>query len=230
MIDSFVAAEKEREEYSRIYNALKAVLHKQKVLIEQADTSDLDYLEFLYHELDKANVKHGEYEEIEELVRLNKNANDFNEQYNELAELIGGNSQLLDQLFTVESKMARLATNEASVEPLLEKLLVIISQTQSIEREILDSIAAAELTVDVDALIDRKHQIDGLIRKHRVLDANTLVAKFDSLGTQIKSIKDKDSLLKNLQSEQLKLERSLNTAGTKLHAKRLESTQFIQSS
>jgi DNA repair protein RecN (Recombination protein N) len=229
LIDSFVAAEKEREEYSRIYNALKAVLHKQKVLIEQADTSDLDYLEFLYHELDKANVKHGEYEEIEELVRLNKNANDFNEQYNELAELIGGNSQLLDQLFTVESKMARLATNEASVEPLLEKLLVIISQTQSIEREILDSIAAAELTVDVDALIDRKHQIDGLIRKHRVLDANTLVAKFDALGTQIKSIKDKDSLLKNLQSEQLKLERSLNTAGTKLHAKRLESTQFIQS-
>jgi DNA repair protein RecN (Recombination protein N) len=229
LIDSFVAAVKEREEYSRIYNALKAVLHKQKVLIEQADTSDLDYLEFLYHELDKANVKHGEYEEIEELVRLNKNANDFNEQYNELAELIGGNSQLLDQLFTVESKMARLATNEASVEPLLEKLLVIISQTQSIEREILDSIAAAELTVDVDALIDRKHQIDGLIRKHRVLDANTLVAKFDALGTQIKSIKDKDSLLKNLQSEQLKLERSLNTAGTKLHAKRLESTQFIQS-
>ena len=102
LIDSFVLAEEEREEYSRIYDTLMAVLNKQKVLIEQADTSDLDYLEFLYHELDKANVKQGEYEEIEELVRLNKNASDFNEQFNELAELIGGNSQLLDQLFTVE--------------------------------------------------------------------------------------------------------------------------------
>tara|TARA_B100001059_G_scaffold122669_1_gene122589 strand:- start:917 stop:2560 length:1644 start_codon:yes stop_codon:yes gene_type:complete len=228
LIDSFVLAEEEREEYSRIYDTLMAVLNKQKVLIEQADTSDLDYLEFLYHELDKANVKQGEYEEIEELVRLNKNASDFNEQFNELAELIGGNSQLLDQLFTVESKLARLASNEASVEGLLEKLLVIISKTQSIEREILDSIAAAELTVDVDALIDRKHQIDSLIRKHRVLDADALVAKFDALGTQIKSIKDKDSLLKNLQAEQIKLEGSLKTAGTKLHAKRLESTQYIQ--
>ena len=205
-----------------------AVLNKQKVLIEQADTSDLDYLEFLYHELDKANVKQGEYDEIEELVRLNKNASDFNEQFNELAELIGGNSQLLDQLFTVESKLARLASNEASVEGLLEKLLVIISKTQSIEREILDRIAAAERTVDVDALIDRKHQIDSLIRKHRVLDADALVAKFDALGTQIKYIKDKDSLLKNLQAEQIKLEGSLKTAGTKLHAKRLESTQYIQ--
>ena len=228
LIDSFVLAEEEREEYSRIYDTLMAVLNKQKVLIEQADTSDLDYLEFLYHELDKANVKQGEYEEIEELVRLNKNASDFNEQFNELAELIGGNSQLLDQLFTVESKLARLASNEASVEGLLEKLLVIISKTQSIEREILDSIAAAELSVDVDALIDRKHQIDSLIRKHRVLDADALVAKFDALGTQIKSIKDKDSLLKNLQAEQIKLEGSLKTAGTKLHAKRLESTQYIQ--
>ena len=228
LIDSFVLAEVEREEYSRIYDTLMAVLNKQKVLIEQADTSDLDYLEFLYHELDKANVKQGEYEEIEELVRLNKNASDFNEQFNELAELIGGNSQLLDQLFTVESKLARLASNEASVEGLLEKLLVIISKTQSIEREILDSIAAAELTVDVDALIDRKHQIDSLIRKHRVLDADALVAKFDALGTQIKSIKDKDSLLKNLQAEQIKLEGSLKTAGTKLHSKRLESTQYIQ--
>jgi len=228
LIDSFVLAEEEREEYSRIYDTLMAVLNKQKVLIEQADTSDLDYLEFLYHELDKANVKQGEYEEIEELVRLNKNASDFNEQFNELAELIGGNSQLLDQLFTVESKLARLASNEASVEGLLEKLLVIISKTQSIEREILDSIAAAERTVDVDALIDRKHQIDSLIRKHRVLDADALVAKFDALGTQIKSIKDKDSLLKNLQAEQIKLEGSLKTAGTKLHAKRLESTQYIQ--
>ncbi len=228
LIDSFVLAEEEREEYSRIYDTLMAVLNKQKVLIEQADTSDLDYLEFLYHELDKANVKQGEYEEIEELVRLNKNASDFNEQFNELAELIGGNSQLLDQLFTVESKLARLASNEASVEGLLEKLLVIISKTQSIEREILDSIAAAELTVDVDALIDRKHQIDSLIRKHRVLDADALVAKFDALGTQIKSIKDKDSLLKNLQAEQIKLEGSLKTAGTKLHSKRLESTQYIQ--
>ena len=228
LIDSFVKPEEERGEYSRIYSALKAVLKEQKVLIEQADTSDLDYLEFLYHELDKANVKPGEYEEIEELVRLNKNASDFNEQYTELAELIGGNSKLLDQLFNVESKMARLATNEASIESLLEKLLEIISQTQSIERDILDRIAAAELTVDVDALIDRKHQIDGLIRKHRVLDADALVVKFDALGAQIKSIKDKDSVLKKLKSEQIKLEGSLKTAGTKLHAKRLESTQFIQ--
>jgi len=198
------------------------------LLIEQADTSDLDYLEFLYHELDKANVKPGEYEEIEELVRLNKNASDFNEQYNELAALIGGESNLLDQLFTVESKLARLATKDSSTEPLLEQLLEIISQTQAIEREILNRIAAAELTVDVDALIDRKHQIDGLIRKHRVIDAEALVVKFDALGAQIKSIKDKDSLLKQLKAEQINLEAALKTAGTKLHAKRLESTQFIQ--
>ncbi|MDC0615174.1 hypothetical protein OAP05_04675 [Schleiferiaceae bacterium] len=228
LIDSFVAADSEREEYSRVYTALRALFLEQKVLIEQADTSDLDYLEFLYHELDKANVKHGEYEEIEDLVRLNKNASDFNEQYSELAALIGGQSNLLDQLFTVESKLARLATKDASTEPLLEKLLEIISQTQSIEREIIDRIAAAELTVDVDALIDRKHQIDGLIRKHRVLDAEALVVKFDTLGAQIKAIKDKDSLLKTLKTEQIKLEGSLRTAGTKLHAKRLESTQFIQ--
>ena len=228
LIDSFVAADAEREEYSKTYTALKAVLIEQKLLIEQADTSDLDYLEFLYHELDKANVKPGEYEEIEELIRLNKNASDFNEQYNELATLIGGESNLLDQLFTVESKLARLATKDSSTEPLLEKLLEIISHTQAIEREILNRIAAAELTVDVDALIDRKHQIDGLIRKHRVIDAEALVVKFDALGAQIKSIKDKDSLLKQLKAEQINLEAALKTAGTKLHAKRLESTQFIQ--
>ena len=228
LIDSFVAADAEREEYNMIYTALKAILIEQKLLIEQADTSDLDYLEFLYHELDKANVKPGEYEEIEELVRLNKNASDFNEQYNELAALIGGESNLLDQLFTVESKLARLATKDSSTEPLLEQLLEIISQTQAIEREILNRIAAAELTVDVDALIDRKHQIDGLIRKHRVIDAEALVVKFDALGAQIKSIKDKDSLLKQLKAEQINLEAALKTAGTKLHAKRLESTQFIQ--
>jgi len=228
LIDSFVAADAEREEYSKTYTALKAVLIEQKLLIEQADTSDLDYLEFLYHELDKANVKPGEYEEIEELIRLNKNASDFNEQYNELAALIGGESNLLDQLFTVESKLARLATKDSSTEPLLEQLLEIISQTQAIEREILNRIAAAELTVDVDALIDRKHQIDGLIRKHRIIDAEALVVKFDALGAQIKSIKDKDSLLKQLKAEQIKLEAALKTAGTKLHAKRLESTQFIQ--
>lgn len=228
LIDSFVAADAEREEYSKIYTALKAILIEQKLLIEQADTSDLDYLEFLYHELDKANVKPGEYEEIEELIRLNKNASDFNEQYNELATLIGGESNLLDQLFTVESKLARLATKDSSTEPLLEKLLEIISHTQAIEREILNRIAAAELTVDVDALIDRKHQIDGLIRKHRVIDAEALVVKFDALGAQIKSIKDKDSLLKQLKAEQINLEAALKTAGTKLHAKRLESTQFIK--
>ena len=228
LIDSFVAADAEREEYNKIYTALRAVLIEQKLLIEQADTSDLDYLEFLYHELDKANVKPGEYEEIEELIRLNKNASDFNEQYNELATLIGGESNLLDQLFTVESKLARLATKDSSTEPLLEQLLEIITQTQAIEREILNRIAAAELTVDVDALIDRKHQIDSLIRKHRVIDAEALVVKFDALGAQIKSIKDKDSLLKQLKAEQINLEAALKTAGTKLHAKRLESTQFIQ--
>ena len=228
LIDSFVAADAEREEYSKIYTALKAILIEQKLLIEQADISDLDYLEFLYHELDKANVKPGEYEEIEELIRLNKNASDFNEQYNELATLLGGESNLLDQLFTVESKLARLATKDSSTEPLLEQLLEIISHTQAIEREILNRIAAAELTVDVDALIDRKHQIDGLIRKHRVIDAEALVVKFDALGAQIKSIKDKDSLLKQLKAEQINLEAELKTAGTKLHAKRLESTQFIQ--
>ena len=230
LIDSFVASVEERIEYDALFTALKNVIHEQKLLVEQADTSDLDYLEFLFHELDKANVKPGEYDEIEELVRLNKNASDFNDQYNELAHLIGGESKLLDQLFTVESKLARLATSDETTEPLLEKLLEVITQTQSIEREIRERIKAAELTVDVDALIDRKNQIDGLIRKHRVLDSEALVEKFDALGAQIKSIKDKDALLKTLKAEQLKLEGAIKTAGTKLHAKRLEATELIQSS
>ncbi len=177
LIDSFVASVEERIEYDALFTALKNVIHEQKLLVEQADTSDLDYLEFLFHELDKANVKPGEYDEIEELVRLNKNASDFNDQYNELAHLIGGESKLLDQLFTVESKLARLATSDETTEPLLEKLLEVITHTQSIEREIRERIKAAELTVDVDALIDRKNQIDGLIRKHRVLDSEALVVK-----------------------------------------------------
>ena len=230
LIDSFVASEEERIEYDALFTALKNVIHEQKLLVEQADTSDLDYLEFLFHELDKANVKPGEYDEIEELVRLNKNASDFNDQYNELVHLIGGESKLLDQLFTVESKLARLATSDESAEPLLEKLLEVITHTQSIEREISERIKAAELTVDVDTLIDRKNQIDGLIRKHRVLDSEALVEKFDALGAQIKSIKDKDALLKTLKAEQLKLEGAIKTAGTKLHAKRLEATELIQSS
>ncbi|MDB2539801.1 hypothetical protein N9X36_02750 [Schleiferiaceae bacterium] len=73
-----------------------------------------------------------------------------------MAHLIGGESKLLDQLFTVESKLARLATSDETTEPLLEKLLEVITHTQSIEREIRERIKAAELTVDVDALIDRK--------------------------------------------------------------------------
>lgn len=229
LIDSFVDASAERNEYQTVYNALKRVLEQQKQLIAQANGSDLDYLEFLFHELDKVNVKHGEYDSIEESIRINKDASEYSELYSELSWLIGGDSKLLDQLFTVESNLARLASKDDSTESLLQELLDIIAQTQSLERELLERKSAAELTVDVDVLIDRKQQIDGLIRKHRVLDAEALVDKFDALGAQIKSIKDKDALLKQLKSEQIKYEGGLKTAGTKLHAKRLEATQFIQS-
>ena len=91
------------------------------------------YLEFLYHELDKANVKKGEVSTIENTLARVKDQHKYSERIEELNQLYTKEGGVMDQLFTLESKLQRLAIDQTEFENELIELQSVITVLQHLE-------------------------------------------------------------------------------------------------
>ncbi len=87
LIDSFESVEVEKAAYAAAYKEWRGCIKELDQLQSSNEENDLDYLEFLYHELDKANVKKGEVSTIENTLARVKDQHKYAERIEELNQL-----------------------------------------------------------------------------------------------------------------------------------------------
>jgi DNA repair protein RecN (Recombination protein N) len=199
LIDSFEALESERAAYEVAYSQWREVVSELKSLKESKDAADLDYLEFLYHELDRANVKRGEQEELEGIISRTKDAKLYADKLKSIDEGLGGSHGVMDQLYSLESHLLSLVKIDSSTEELSLLLQESIDPLRKIELEVRKRLQNSDLEVDIDEIKVRLTKINDLVRKHRVLESNQLVDKFEELAATITEIKQRTAKIVQLE-------------------------------
>ena len=228
LIDSFESVEVERAAYAAAFKEWKDCLKELDLLKSSNEENDLDYLEFLYHELDKANVKKGEVSTIENTLARVKDQHKYSERIEELNQLYTKEGGVMDQLFTLESKLQRLAIDQTEFENELIELQSVMTVLQHLEKSTAQRVSALNQEVDVNVLQERLSKIKALVRKHKLLDADDLVDKFDELAGRIQAINHKSSRIKELTSLIRDWSLKVQELGNTLHVLRIKASTKIQ--
>lgn len=228
LIDSFESVEVERAAYAAAFKEWKDCLKELDLLQSSNEENDLDYLEFLYHELDKANVKKGEVSTIENTLARVKDQHKYSERIEELNQLYTKEGGVMDQLFTLESKLQRLAIDQTEFENELIELQSVITVLQHLEKSTAQRVSTLNQEVDVNVLQERLSKIKALVRKHKLLDADDLVDKFDELAGRIHAIHHKSSRIKELTSLIRDWSLKVQELGNDLHVLRIKASIQIQ--
>ncbi len=189
--------------YARLYadyrQALRHLEEARKEM-EQART-DEEYLTFQLSQLDEADLRAGEQEELEQEARTLAHAEEIKEALFRTDSLLDGDeSGALNAL----KEATRQLQSIAHVQPEAEELA---TRTESCYIELKDIAAEASSMADrvefnptrLEWVNDRLNTLYSLQQKHRVSDEATLIALAESLRSKLQAIEHGDEHLRDLE-------------------------------
>ena len=187
-LDEFGGLQAVRGAYSSAWSHLQQA-EKDLHAAKSAFGSDFDpsYAQFLFEELQVAQLKAGEEELCQEELRSFSHAEAIHEAYAEARGLLEGDERaVVHAIGQLKSVMDRLAKHSDRFAPLQQEARLLDEQGQTLLRA-LENLADS-LEVDPGRqqyLEERLSLIDQLQRKHRLQTVEELLALQAELGTQL---------------------------------------------
>ncbi len=196
LIDSFAQNSQENhkqllDEYQEGYTELNALKKELDSSLNEAEESksQLDYLSFLYNELEEANLIVGEKTVLEEQIKTAENKEEVNSVLQKVSYILENNHRvepINTQLFNLVQDLQNISTYNSKYTELAERLnsATIELADLSIESE---SILASSIddSIDYEKASERLNLINQLEQKHRVLSFDELIEKFNSIGEHL---------------------------------------------
>ena len=184
---------------------------------------DPSYAQFLFEELQVANLKPGEEEACEDELRSFTHAEAIQTAYAEARLLLEGNEHgVVHTIGLLKSVMDRLAKHSERFQSVQEEARLLDEQGQSILRS-LENLADA---LDVDPsrqqfLEERLSHIDQLQRKHRVQSVAELLEIQRELGEQLEQFSSVEDRIKTAEVALSDAEKKLHQAAHAWHEARM---------
>ena len=189
------------------YNALKRKLFELKETATK-NTAENDYLKFQLDELDKAQLKEGEYTDIEQTLGvLDDSENAILGQLNELSSTL---SRLRHLLPDTESLYERIDNLKVELKDIAYDLHRKEDNTQFDEEQL-------------QSLQERYDLLSRLMMKHRVNDFDELITLRDSLREKVNAFENIDEAISKAEKELKESEKQLSSLAKALHDKRCQA-------
>ncbi len=215
-------------EYGKAYSALQEAKHALAELQQTAkrNADEEDWLRYQAEELQKASLRVGEVEELEQELRTLENADAISEALQRvtgsLDEEVTG---VLTTLREAENALRRVSESYASAEGLIDRLhstaveLKDISATTSYDLERLESNPER-----LDAVNSRLDLIYTLQRKHRCEGIEELISLRDKYIAQLSAIEHSDEMVREAEAKVAKCEKVATALSVKLHDARIKAS------
>ena len=210
-------------EYSN-YNTLKRRLNELKEAASK-NTAENDYLKFQLDELDKADLKAGEYADIEQTLNVMENAEEIKTLLvtaNGLME--EGETAILGQFNALASALSRLRHLLPDTEDLSDRIENLKVELKDIAYDLRRK--ADETQFDEGQLQNLQERYDLLSRlmmKHRVKDFEELIALRDSLKERVNAFENIDEAIAQAEKQLKDNEKQLLSLAKSLHDKRCQA-------
>ncbi|MGJ1362990.1 DNA repair protein RecN [Sphingobacterium spiritivorum] len=211
------------------YRATKKTLEELKGAIKNAN-AELDYHQFLFDELEQANLQDGEQTRLEEEQQQLENAEEIKR------GLLSAVNYLTEQEANAVSLIKDALVQLQHIEkymPASEDLFNRLQSTHIELKDIVNEIEGLEQTVvldesRLDSVNDRLNIIYTLQKKHRVEQVGELIALRNDLESKIISASSQEELLITLEKQLTSVLQALKDLAGQLSASRKDVLPQIQ--
>ena len=227
LIDSFVEFRDEKKKYEEKFIEYRRVTLAIKELENIGPSEDLDYLKFVFEELNKSPVTQEQYISLEESILRAKSIRNEQVSYEKASGILSSENGLLDQLYSLESALMQ-ASDDETLQNQLEQVRNIIADIKGVERAISKGLNETISESEFNALLQEKSTIDALVKKHRVLTVEELELKREAIRERISLLENKDEELIRLNKLRERLLVDLDALGNDMHLLRKSASDQIE--
>ena len=210
-------------EYGK-YNTLKRRLHELKEMASR-NTAENDYLRFQLDELDKAQLKEGEYADLEQTLNVMENAEEIK------TLLVTANGLMEDAETAILGQVNELSSTLSRLKHLLPDMEGLQERVDSIKVEMKDIAYDLRRKEDdtqfdetqLQSLQERYDLLSRLMMKHRVGSFDELITLRDSLKERVNAFENIDEAIAKAEQELKESEKRLSELAKALHDKRCQA-------
>jgi len=210
-------------EYSN-YNVLKRKLNDLKEMSTK-NTAENDYLKFQLDELDKADLKEGEYADIEQMLSVMENAEEIK------TLLVAANGLMEDSETAILGQVNELASTLSCLKHLLPDTEDLSERIENLKVELKDIAYDLRRKEDdtqfdegqLQSLQERYDLLSRLMMKHRVKEFEELIALRDSLKAKVNAFENIDEAIAQAEKHLKASEKQLSSLAKALHDKRCQA-------
>ena len=212
-----------QEEYGN-YNQLKRSLNDLKEMATK-NTAENDYLKFQLDELDKADLKEGEYAEIEQTLNVMENSEEIKTLLvtaNGLME--DSETAILGQVNELSSTLSRLKHLLPDTESLFERIENLKVELKDIAYDLRHKEDETQFDEEqLQNLHERYDLLSRLMMKHRLNEFEELIALRDSLKEKVNAFGNIDEAIAQAEKQLKNSEKQLSSLAKNLHEKRCQA-------
>lgn len=206
------------------YNALKRKLNDLKEMATK-NTAENDYLKFQLDELDKADLKEGEYTDIEQTLSVMENAEEIK------TLLVSANGLLDDSENAIMGQCNALTSTLQRLKHLLPDTEELAERIENLKVELKDIAYDLRRKEDdtqfdegqLQLLQERYDLLSRLMMKHRIGDFNELIALRDSLKEKVNAFENIDEEIAKAQKQLDASMKHLSQKAKTLHDRRCQA-------
>lgn len=231
LLDSFAGTAALREEFAGIFRAHGSIVEQLNNLDtqERENARRLDLLSFQSEEIETANVKAGEEEELEEQRQLLASAGKLGSVSGDAYEILyGGDGAILGQLRRISTSIREIAAIDHGLEPLATVLEESYLQLEDSAMSLRSY--ASRIESDPAALQqaeDRLDQLNRLKRKYGATLEEVLAFK-QQIDTELEELRGHEHDRQHLEEQREQLGKQLEETGRKLTAQRTAQAAKLQ--
>ena len=206
------------------YNILKRKLDDLKEMATK-NTAENDYLKFQLNELDKAQLKEGEYADIEHTLNVMEDAEEIK------TLLVTANGLMDNSENAILGQMNALASTLHRMRQLLPDTENIGERVENLRVELKDIAYDLRRKEDdtqfdegqLQSLQERYDLLSRLMMKHRVNDFDELITLRNSLKEKVNAFENIDEAITKAEKELRESEKRLSSHAKVLHDKRCQA-------
>ena len=206
------------------YNTLKRKLNELKDIATK-NTAENDYLKFQLDELDKAQLKEGEYTDIEQTLCVMENAEEIK------TLLVTANGLMDDSESAILGQVNALTSTLQRIKHLLPDTEELAERVENLKVELKDIAYDLRRKEDetqfdegqLQSLQERYDLLNRLMMKHHLNDFEALIGLRDSLKEKVNAFENIDEAIAQAEKALKGSEKQLSSLAKALHDKRCQA-------
>jgi len=231
LLDLYAQNSSLKKEYAQIYHSLKSALKElEKLKEEEEKNRQLNELyQYQFSELEKANLKMGEDEELQKEFELLSNAQELIETASSAYfTLYESEDSIHSRLAQVINSLSSYSSIYPRIAPILENLKDCLEQISASASDLNDISQSINLNPQrLQEIQLRLDEINSLLYKHRAKNIAELIELFQQREGQINAMEDLSATIKALENSIQQDYENLKELGEKLTKSRQKAADSL---